>query len=397
MPPARHAAEQAVAASQQAGHTLQDSIAELDRHAAGLADEVRLEQAAREQAEAAAAAARLPEAESGRLVADLDAAAAALRDTVPEARGGEASPAEADVAAAPVETASGAEAEAVEEAAATVPVAAPPAKERARPTIVSASGHPPRMDAVGRSARQYPALRGAIVKLAHDDPHTAGRLIAALLPAQTAAHAGALDYDLTIREVGTYAITVAGSRTHVKPLAFPRGRGEAEFHLKADALTLAELLAGVPRRIGRVFAPARFRGSRRRLKVLEALPATSLSVAEAARAGAQLEPELVYRALSYAVHPSWTRGERFTIAQEITGSTPQTWYLTARDGAGLAVSARLPTEGADATVSMPRETFDHLLRAEPVPRGSRPVVRGDRAAVARMKAWTDRAQGLRPA
>ena len=45
---------------------------------------------------------------------------------------------------------------------------------------------------------------------------------------------------------------------------------------------------------------------------------------------------------------------------------------------------------------MTREAFDHLLKAEPVPRGSRPVVRGDRAAVARMKAWTDRAQGLAP-
>ena len=127
--------------------------------------------------------------------------------------------------------------------------------------------------------------------------------------------------------------------------------------------------------------------------MLKALPATRLSVAEAARAGAQLEPGLVYRALSYAVHPSWTRGERFTIAQEITGSAPETWYLTARDGAGLTVSAQAPPEGADATVSMSREAFGHLLKGEPVPRGSRPVVRGDRGVVARMTAWTERAQG----
>ena len=133
---------------------------------------------------------RRPEAESGRLVADLDAAAATLRHTP-----------------APAEP---------------VPAAAPPPAERVRPTIVPASGHPPRVDAVGRSARHYPALRGAIVKLAHDDPHAAGRLIAALLPAHGAALGDVLDYDLTIREVGTYAVTVAGTSTRVEPVAFPR-------------------------------------------------------------------------------------------------------------------------------------------------------------------------------
>ena len=151
------------------------------------------------------------------------------------------------------------------------------------------------------------------------------------------------------------------------------------------------------RRVGRFLGPARFSGNRRRLNVLKALPATRLTLAEAARAGANLEPGLVYRALSYAVHPSWTKGERFTIAQEIHGDPPQTWYLTARNGAGLAVSAKAPSQPPDATVSMTREAFELLLRGEPVPRGSRPTVRGDRGAVARMKAWTDRAQGLRGA
>jgi hypothetical protein len=93
------------------------------------------------------------------------------------------------------------------------------------------------------------------------------------------------------------------------------------------------------------------------------------------------------------VHPSWTKGERFTVAQEILDDAYQTWYLTARDGAGLAVSPRAPEDGAAATVSMTRGTFDRLLRGEPVPRGERPAVRGDRAVVAKMKTWTDRAQG----
>ena len=63
--------------------SLLDRVAELDRRAAGLADEVELQRRAREQAEAAAAAPRAPEQEPGRMVADLDAAASALRERTP--------------------------------------------------------------------------------------------------------------------------------------------------------------------------------------------------------------------------------------------------------------------------------------------------------------------------
>jgi hypothetical protein len=391
---ARAAAEAALAeafeAAAQQGRTLQDRIAELERGAAGLADEVRLANAAREQAEAAASATAPPPEQSGRMLADLDAAAAALRSAAPPAE--VEPPAEAG-APAGVEPPAEAGAPAGVEPPAEVELpAAPP--ERVRPKIVSASGPPPRVDAIGRSARDYPRLRGAIVKLAHDDPAAAAQLLAALLPAQTAALATPLDYDLTIAEAGTFSVKMGGSgrpaRVHARPE--PRGRPHAEFHLSADALTLAELLAGVEHRIGRWRGPARFTGSRRKLDVLRALPATSISLAEAARAGADLEPALVYRTLSYAVHPSWTKGERFTLAQEITGARPETWYLSARDGAGMTVSASPPDEGVEATVAMSRATFALMLRDEPVPSGERPVVRGDRRVVALVKTWMDRAQ-----
>jgi len=35
----------------------------------------------------------------------------------------------------------------------------------------------------------------------------------------------------------------------------------------------------------------------------------------------------------------------------------------------------------------------NLLRDEPAPAGTRPSIKGDRAAVATLKAWTERAQG----
>ena len=232
------------------------------------------------------------------------------------------------------------------------------------------------------------------MKLAHADPAAAGRVIAALLPAHAAALPNPLDYDLTIKEVGTFSVTVtvAGARAHVQPLGAPRRRREADFHLTADALTLSELLAGVPRRVGRFRGPARFRGSARRVKLLKALAHTDLSLSDAARAGAILTPELVYRALAYAVDPSWTRGERFTVAQRIAGG--EAWYLTAEDPTGLTTSQEPPEAPVDATVTMTEAAFRLLLRGEQPPPGERPAIRGDSRAVARIKAWTDRAQGV---
>ena len=370
-------AEAAVAEARQDEGELLDRIAELDRQAGGLADELTLEQRAREQAEAAAAAPRAPEVEPGRLTADLDAAAAALRARVP-AREEERAEVAAPVAVpeAPVEAAS----------------VAPPAP--ARPTIVSARGAPSRSHATGESQRTYPWLRGALVKLAHDDPRAAGRVLAGLLPVQAVIVEGPVDYDLTIAEVGTFAVTVAGGRAYVVKREEPRGRREAEFHLSADALTLAELVAGVPHRIRRFRGPLRISGRRRRLKPLRAIPGAQLTFAEAVRAGARLEPGLIFDAFPYVIHPAWSRDHAFTVAQQIVGDPSETWYVSVGNGAGIKVSSSPPPDGPDATVTMTREGFAHLMSGEPAPRGDRPAVRGDRTAVAALKSWLDRAQGL---
>ena len=203
---------------------------------------------------------------------------------------------------------------------------------------------------------------------------------------------GPVDYDITIAEVGTFAVTVAGGRAYVNDLEMPRGRSEAEFHLSTDALTLAELIAGVPHKISRFRGPARVSGRKRRVKPLKAIPAASISFAEAARAGARLEPGLVFRSFPYVIHTAWAREHSFTVAQQVTGEHHGTWYLTVGNGPGMEVRTTRPPGGADATVTMSPEAFGHLLRGEPAPPGERPVVRGDRAAVAVLKSWLDRAQ-----
>ncbi len=164
-------------------------------------------------------------------------------------------------------------------------------------------------------------------------------------------------------------------------------------HLTAHALTLAELLAGRPRRVGRVLAPVRLRGARRGLEVLAVLAEARPSLAEVARAGADLDPALLVRALPHLIDPADTQGHRFTVAQELVDGSTRTWYLTADGRRGLTVTASAPEGGADARVTMSRETFDRLLRAEPLDRAHKPWVRGDFAAVETLRRWIDAARG----
>jgi len=190
-------------------------------------------------------------------------------------------------------------------------------------------------------------------------------------------------------------VTVADGRAKVAPLRRPRSRRGIDFRLEGSVLALAELLAGHGRRPRRLQGPVRLSGRRRRrVRELGALALTGASLGDAARAGASLEPGDVFAAFPYAIHPSWTRGHAFTVAQEVVGHG--TWLVTVADGKpveagrGPAPDAPLP----DAAVTFTRDAYEALLRGEPAPPGQRPRVRGDRAAVARLKGWTDRALGV---
>ena len=95
---------------------------------------------------------------------------------------------------------------------------------------------------------------------------------------------------MTIREAGTFGVAIAGGRASVERLDSPHPRSVAEFHLIGDAVTIAEVLAGVNHRIGRFFGPIRARGRKRRLKELRPLTAGTISLEDAARSGARLDP-----------------------------------------------------------------------------------------------------------
>ena len=294
------------------------------------------EQAA-EQAAAARRAARATDRE--RIKADLEAAAQALRET-PE--------------------------------------------EPARPTIVPARSELPRRIASGDARRLYPPLRGALVRLAHDDAAAAAEIIAGLVPAQWRVLNASVQYTLAIRELPEELHIV------VNPGGAGVG-GEARGpRVAASAHDLAQALAGHPPRIGR-FGRIRVSGPRAVRRQLLALLESELTLEEAIRAGATIDPVLALRFLAYAVPTAWTRGHTFTVAQTITsGKAERTVYLTAGDARGLTCSTDPPAQPPDAHVTLSEKAFRTLmLDGVPEP-DDRPATRGDHRAAEQLRAWADR-------
>ena len=142
---------------------------------------------------------------------------------------------------------------------------------------------------------------------------------------------------------------------------------------------LAELLAGRADKVRRFGRKAKLSGRRRRVSELAPLRDARLSLADAVKAGARLEPGLVYQALPLAIDPEWTRGHTFTVAQRIVELAPLTWHVAARDGLPLRVVERRTEARADADVTMSRAAFERMLRNEP----PRPATARRSAATAR--------------
>jgi hypothetical protein len=320
------------------------------------------------------------------LAADFDAAAAALRSRVAPPKDAEPAGGGSDPAAAAAPAA----------AQTTMAVPAPIGSAPVAPAPAPSSGPTRGRDAGGSQEPEgddLPWLRGALVRMAREDPQLAGRLIVGLLPAQGPLIDDALEYDLTIRGLGTFAVSLWSGQAKIESVLRRRSRRRTAFHLAADPVVLAEILAGRKLEIGRFSRRCRVRGREvGRLEEVRLATHAPYALSGAARSGARLDPDPIFRAFPYAIHPGWTRGHSFCVAQEVRGEGE--WFVSIADGAPVRVTTERPTEPPAATVSMSRTTFDLLLRREPPPPGGRPAIRGDRRAVELLRTWTDRAQGL---
>ncbi len=383
------------------------SAAPADARSAGSRAQASLQALAAQQVAAAEAAARAQGSAPGRpsvsataVTADLERAAAALRarrDAPPEQKLFDAPSADAPLGAAAAPSAD-APLGAAAAPSADAPLGAFDAPSTGAPLGAAAALAPApqrpsatRGPVAGVSVEGTPSLRAALARFAHGNPAAAGILLAGLLPAQGALVGGDLDYDLTIRGTGTYAVTLRGGTASVRALAAPRRRNAADLQLTAEPAALAELLLG-SRRVGRLNRDLRFRGRRRALELLEPVVHAELSLADAILAGARLDPVAALLALAVAVPAPWTRGHRFTVEHVIEAGQVRRVFLHARDGAGLHAATSFGGR-ADATIRFTPEIFHQLLRGERPAPGMRPHVRGNRTAVAALRTWADRVLG----
>ena len=84
--------------------------------------------------------------------------------------------------------------------------------------------------------------RRALERIAADNPGLAARLVLMTLPAASAGIRKPLAYDLTVDEIGTRRVLVAGGRTRVEQ---PGDNGKVDFRMTTDARTLVEIVTGV--------------------------------------------------------------------------------------------------------------------------------------------------------
>jgi ribonucleoside-diphosphate reductase beta chain len=241
--------------------------------------------------------------------------------------------------------------------------------------------------------------RDAMRLMAREDPELAARLVVQTLPAVVSKIEPPLAYDLTVEEFGTWRVIVDGVgdpkifRLDENVRFEGNGSGpELDFSMMTDAEGLALLASGAsPMRLllgGKI----RIRGKRRRAMKLRAMAeGPEPSVADAVRAGADLDVEAMFRALRYMIDPEWTRGHRFAVAYDIEGAGR--WVVKVNDGERVEVG-----DGeAGTTLRVAADTLRELVTGETSPaiamQQQRTRVEGELYPATLLGRWMDRSQG----
>ena len=282
--------------------------------------------------------------------------------------------------------AEGVEAARLDAAQARLRATVPFAESDASATHVSYGARDEPGASAGPARPSAPWLPAALRKLADEDPRAAGRILAAMLPAQGLVTKRELHYDLVLTDRGSVvSVDLDGGDhgTSVRRNALPRPRREVDFRLTADEESLARLLlARRGRRRG-----TRLRGSRRRLRELRRLASEPLALRDLARAGALDDPFLVLSLAALAVEPAATYGHRFTIAHAPLGGGPAHAWLRVRNGVPLIADRMRPPETPTLTIRSTRGALLSLLAGIAPPPGESAALDGDAAALALLRSW----------
>ena len=230
-------------------------------------------------------------------------------------------------------------------------------------------------------------LAPAIRKLADErDAKLAAELVIELIPAQRETVEGPLNYEIKIRELGTFYVTLDPSQATISR----EPRGSIDFSLEGPVAAFSELAAGGASRRQRGLRIRKGRRSARRFLKTRRRP---IALADLASAGVDVWPGLLLLAMAEAVDPTWTSGRRFELAFDIQGTTGIVIYVRVCDGEPILVGRTAAGEPV-ATISLSGHALICLLAGTQPPPEDRTFVTGDASSVDVFLQWTARAQGL---
>jgi ribonucleoside-diphosphate reductase beta chain len=240
-------------------------------------------------------------------------------------------------------------------------------------------------------------MKAALQRMTKADPELAARLIVHSLPAAAATMPSNLSWRLSVEGLGDW--TVRGSKDG-GPATVEPSNGDAgeDFAIETDSQGLARLAAGASPLGLMLRRRLRLRGKRRKALKLRHLDPEA-GPRKMAKFGVEVDPDLIYRSLPYAIDPEWTRGHRFAVAFEVLGDGGGRWVVEVDDGevrvhAGSQNGAAAP----DATVRLSFDTWMALLRGDlsPTKAMQNGLTRAEGALhpVTLFGRWADRADGV---
>ena len=240
-------------------------------------------------------------------------------------------------------------------------------------------------------------MQAALQRMTKADPDLAARLIVHSLPAAAATMPSNLSWRLSVDGLGDWTVRGSGDGG---PATVEPSNGDAgeDFAIETDSLGLARLAAGSSPLGLMLRRRLRLRGKRRKALKLRHLDPEA-GPRKMAKFGVEVDPDLIYRSLPYAIDPEWTRGHRFTVAFEVLGDGGGRWVVEVDDGevrvhAGSQNGAAAP----DATVRLSFDTWMALLRGDlsPTKAMQNGLTRAEGALhpVTLFGRWADRADGV---
>jgi len=237
----------------------------------------------------------------------------------------------------------------------------------------------------GDSTRAW--LAPIFAQLVLSEPARAGRLLIELLPAQGAAIAKPVSYDLLLSgRLNAVRVTAADGPPLIET-GEPRNRADVDFQVIGDHAALARMIVAGwrQRRFGR--GVARVRGRRSKAAALESLVGARLNLVELHRLGVRFRARTALVIVAGLIDPALTANERFSLAYTADDGEPV--YLTIQGGEPPAVTAQRPAGGGALSVAGPAGTLERVLSGE---RPDGATVIGDEWPLALLRKWVKTAQ-----